>query len=769
MLIMTKQAHQVDGSVKQKAYTFLEKLAKDDAAPGLHIETIKSSVDKRVRTGRVDDKYRAVLFKLAGEHPAYVVYGIWMHDEAIEKARTAKFWMNPVNGIVEIVRAEAAAVPEADAVGEVPKADSGADRGVGAGAGADTHADHVEEAAPARDGVPAAAPGPDVHPATADPLLKVSVAELEGLGIEPGLARRAMRVTDDRAFGQLVESAPTWQSEALLALATGSSLDQVREELELDQAAAGSEANDADMIEALKRPASRMEFAPIDGVDELRRVIEEGDLGAWRVFLHPVQRTWVDKRTNGSFRLAGGAGTGKTVVVVHRARRLARTDPGCRIVLTTFTRNLADELKESLTRLDPGIQLAPGLGGDGVYVNGIDALASAVVRGAGARIATAVEKVLGAARTDVGGRLPRDLWRQVVQETSGLREQLGAAAKPQFLETEYELVVLPNRITTEAEYLRVRRPGRGVRLSRSARQAVWKAVERYREEEALQGCADFAEKAAIAAEYLNEVADREGRPADHVLVDEGQDLKPTHWMLVRALVGEHADDIFIAEDGHQRIYGQKLVLSHYGIATRGRSRKLTLNYRTTAENLRWATAILAGVEYDDLEGDEDGTDGYRSARHGMDPVVRRCSGFIEELDATAETLMRWIKEASGTGRAEAFAVLVRDRNQRDRVVSGLNERGVPAKAVDRGPATGKEPVVMTMHRAKGTEFTRVILFDADLTGADSSASRSYDFSDQDKADAQKRERSLLYVAASRARDELVVNAISGESSTEGRS
>lgn len=740
MLIMTKQAHQIDGSVKQKAYTFLEKLAKDDAAPGLHIEPIAGAVDKRVRTGRVDDKYRAVLFKLAGEHLAYVVYGIWVHDEAIEKARGAKFWMNPVNGIVEIVRAEVGAAPEVggaperDAVAEVAAVDSG-------------------------DGTTVLALAPDVHPAVSDPLLKVSVAELTGLGIESGLAQRAVRVTDDRVFAKLVESAPTWQSEALLALATGSSLDQVRDELELDRATEESEADDAELMEALNRPASRMEFAPIDGVDELRRVIEEGDLGAWRVFLHPVQRTWVDKRTNGSFRLAGGAGTGKTVVVVHRARRLARTDPGCRIVLTTFTRNLADELKGSLKRLDPGIPLASGLGDDGVYVNGIDALASAVVRRAGAGIASAVEKVLGAARTDVSGRLPRDLWRQVVQETSGLREQLGAAAKPQFLETEYELVVLPNRITTEAEYLRVRRPGRGVRLSRSARQAVWKAVERYREEEALQGCADFAEKAAIAAEYLNEVAEVEGRWADHVLVDEGQDLKPTHWMLVRALVGEHADDIFIAEDGHQRIYGQKLVLSHYGIATRGRSRKLTLNYRTTAENLRWATAILAGVEYDDLDGEEDGTDWYRSARHGVEPVVRRCSGFIEELDVTAEVLRRWTDEAGQSGRAEAFAVLVRDRNQRDRVVAGLNERGVQAKAVDRGPASGKEPVVMTMHRAKGTEFTKVILFDADLTGEDSSATRSYDFSDQDKADARKRERSLLYVAASRARDELAVMTV----------
>ncbi len=751
LLIMTKQANHIDGSVKQKAFTFLEKLAKDDAAPGLHIEPINGAADKRVRTGRVDDKYRAVLFKLAGSQPAYVVYGIWVHDEAIEKARTTRFWMNPVNGVAEIIQAEA------------PAEEGTPSSVVGPGVVS------AQEAVPGPEPATPVPPRPETTasvteavPRPLKPLLGVSVAELTELGIEPRLAQRAVRLTDDVAFGHLVESAPTWQSEALLALATGSSPEQVREELELESAVEGSravsETSDAELFEALKRPASRMEFAEIDGVDELRRVIEEGDFGAWRVFLHPVQRTWVSKRTNGSFRLTGGAGTGKTVVTVHRARRLARAEPGGRIVLTTFTRNLADELEASLKRLDPGVRLTSDLGDYGIYVNGIDALAAAVIRRAGARIGHAVEKVLGAGRADLNGPFSKNLWGQVIRETPGLEEQLGRAAKPQFLEAEYEMVVLPNRITRESDYLRVRRPGRGVRLSRPARQAVWRAVERYREEEALRGCADFAEKAAIAAEYLNSVVGDEGRLADHVLVDEGQDLGPTRWQLVRALVGERPDDIFIAEDGHQRIYGQKLVLSHYGIATRGRTRKLTLNYRTTAENLRWATAMLEGVEYDDLDGDEDTVNGYRSARHGVAPVVRRCSGLAEELDFTAETLRRWNDEAVRNGRSQVLAVLVRDANTRNQVVSGLNERGVPAQGVDRNAVKDNVPVVMTMHRAKGTEFTKVVLFGVNLLGEDARAVYGYDFSEEDEEDARKRERSLLYVAASRARDELVVMA-----------
>ena len=82
--------------------------------------------------------------------------------------------------------------------------------------------------------------------------------------------------------------------------------------------------------------------------------------------------------------------------------------------------------------------------------------------------------------------------------------------------------------------------------------------------------------------------------ADHVLVDEGQDLGPAHWQLLRALVGEHADDLFIAEDSHQRIYGQRVVLSQFGIRIVGRSQRLTLNYRTTAQNLAYAITVLEG-------------------------------------------------------------------------------------------------------------------------------------------------------------------------------
>ncbi len=173
--------------------------------------------------------------------------------------------------------------------------------------------------------------------------------------------------------------------------------------------------SDQELLDSFDHPSAQMGFAKLAGADELRRVITGGDFSAWRVFLHPQQRTWVRGDWKGPYRISGGAGTGKTVVVLHRARRLAVEDPGAPIVVTTFTTNLAAELSRSLERLDPDLRFADALGAPGLHVKGIDALARAVVQSAGADVSEAVAAVLGVGRTDIGGRTDTDAaWRQAV-------------------------------------------------------------------------------------------------------------------------------------------------------------------------------------------------------------------------------------------------------------------------------------------------------------------------------------------------------------------
>ena len=714
IIIMSKPASKLEPSLRKKAYAFLEKLAEDDTSLGLHIEPIAHSADDKVRTGRVDQSFRAVLFRIPGKgEPAYVFYGIWPHDDAIAVAKKTRLTWNPVNGVTELTTV----APEPDV---------------------------MYPAAPAAP----AAPAPLLVSLGLDRKALVDI-----LGIDETLAARALAAVDENALMTLAENAVEWQGLALLDLATGSSVAEVQDKLSLGApSVSGAATEDDRLIEGLRHPAAQMSFAWIENNAELRRVIEGGDFGAWRVFLHPEQRKYAERSYSGPFRLSGGAGTGKTVVLLHRARMLARRSPDSRVLLTTFTTNLADQLRTDLGRLDPGLPYAAGLAEPGISVYGIDALASAVLRRAGTEIAADAEAVLGTATAQVSGRTPGTAWRDTVDAAGGA---LPAPLRSiQFLTAEYAQIVLPNRITSREAYYKVRRPGRGVALDRAKRAAVWDVIEAYRAQARIAGSVDFAEAATIAGAHLRRVASTQGVfVADHVLVDEGQDLGPAHWQLMRALVGEHADDLFIAEDSHQRIYGQRIVLSQFGIRIVGRSQRLTLNYRTTAQNLAYAINVLRGGKYVDLEDAAESSAAYRSARSGPVPRLIPCATLSEELDKAADLIRSWVAE---TDAPETIAVLVREQRQRDRVVTGLAERGVTIRAVDREHIKPGQPVVMTMHRAKGTEFSKILLFGVDQ-GAIPRPLRDEQYAEDAWADALLRERSLLYVAATRARDELALS------------
>lgn len=774
-IVMTKVASKLDPSVKKKAYAFLEKLAEDDTLPGLHIEPLNHSADPRVRTGRVDQFYRAVLFKIPnGGDTTYVFHGIWPHDDAITVAQATVLRVNPVNGVAEIRTVQPAATPPPAPTGApspptVPGSTPAPDASVPASTSlpAPGPADQAPTSAPSPTSAsipspPAAtAPAPGAAPAPAPettPVLHrhgLTTAVLtDQLGIDPDLAERALAALDDDQLLTVAADAVEWQGLVLIDLASGHPVADIEEKFQLHRPAEHltqpPASEEEELVRGLQRPAAQISFTYIDGSEELRRVIEGGDFGAWRVFLHPEQRTYARRSYNGPFRLSGGAGTGKTVVILHRARTLARRTPGARILLTTFTTNLAEALRTDLRRLDPDLPITTRPGEPGIHVAGIDALASAVLRHPRDDLEPDTEAVLGAGGVQLSGRMSTNPWREALDTAgSALPENLRSEA---FLATEYATVVLPHRITTREQYLRVRRPGRGVALDRARRAAVWDVVAAARAAARVRGSIDFVEASAIAATHLDRTAPTAGRLFDLVLVDEAQDLAPTHWQLLRALVDEHPDDLFIAEDSHQRIYGRRVVLGQYGIRIVGRSRRLTLNYRTTAQNLQYALRILQGADYLDLEEGTDTTGDYRSARTGPAPRILPCSSISDELRTAADTIAAWVRD---TTAPETIAVLVRDRWQRDRVAAGLAERGVQIRAVDREPIKPGQPVVLTMHRAKGTEFSRVLLYGISSDSIPA-AMREQRYSEDAWADALLRERSLVYVAATRARDELAV-------------
>ncbi|MDR0595058.1 MAG: AAA family ATPase [Bifidobacteriaceae bacterium] len=605
----------------------------------------------------------------------------------------------------------------------------------------------------------AAAAGPPAAPAAQSAATGPSWLERRGfhanglvaqLGLPQDVAARAMAVATEDGLVTLAELEEGWIADVLLDLAAETPLSEIVAKLELNAPASQAETEDDRLIEALQTTAAKAQFAFIDHQDELRRVIEGGDFGRWRVFLHPEQRRYATQSYSGPFRLTGAAGTGKTVVLVHRAKTLINRDPSARVVMTTFTRNLSDALRESLADLDHTIPLVK-FGEPGVCAFGVDALVAAVLKLAGTGIAEAVGTVLGHPRADIQARTNKKAWSDVIDVALAILPP--EIANDAFFQSEYATVVLPRRITNLDQYLLVRRPGRGIGLNRDKRKAVWDVMASYRAQARVLGAVDFPEAAAIAAAWLET---RDGEPlANHILIDEGQDLSAPQWQFLRALAPEAANDLFTAEDAHQRIYGQRIILGHCNIRTVGRSRRLTLNYRTTAQNLRAAMKTLEGGDYRDMENDDEPVEiaGYRSARTGPEPVVITVSTRDEESNETAQRIQGWL--AADSSAPETIAVLVHDQRSRDRMVEDLAARDIPARGVDREKPKPGKVLVMTMHRAKGLEFSRVVIAGHGAwPGCFKGLIKDWDSSLQDEADL--RERSLVYVAMTRARDELVV-------------
>ncbi|MGW5317722.1 3'-5' exonuclease [Nocardia thailandica] len=718
----------LDGAVKNSIFRYLERVGSDDSVPGLGIESLPGAVDPRVRTGQVDDEHRVIMFRIEDRlgDPTYIYLGTWHNEKATELAAQSTLRVNQVNGVLEGI--------------------------VGA---LDGHDDRRKRTVvPDRSGklTELAARAPAGYLARAGHTLGQLT---DRLGLDATLAAAALGAPDREAIQVAAQDSPvTWQHNAVLELAAGRSIDDVRDSLGFTDRPVDPTLDENDQIlAALAHPATKMQFTLVDDTDELRRVIEEGDFKAWRTFLHPNQRRFVERENRGAFRLSGGAGTGKTVVALHRARFLARRDPEARIVVTTFNKTLAKTLADDLRALDPAVTLADKPGERGVFVAGVDRLAAAVI-GRRRDLEPSLTAVFGPTawtrhhlrrRSDAG-------WTEAVQAAGADLET--RLRHPSFLAAEYVNIVLGHRVTAREEYLRVPRAGRGVRLTRPQRAAVWQVFEEYRRAGRSGGLLSFPEVLAVAAADLRVRAGSGEYIADHVIVDEAQDLHATHWSLLRALVAEGPDDLFIAEDSHQRIYGQPVVLSRLGINIRGgRSAKLTLNYRTTAQNLQFAVGILDGADFRDLEEGAESTAGYTSARLGPDPELVECPTAMAELQVVADRIKLWMdRDQVDPGD---IAVLTRAQNDRDQMARALAERGVAAEVLDNKLPTGGKAVVLTMHRAKGMEFRCVILAGVDCEHVPSQA-QLRGVPEEELAEAQQRERSLLYVAASRARDQLVV-------------
>jgi hypothetical protein len=685
----------LDKSVQSAVESAISKFAEHTYA-GLHLEKLHHSRDDRIRTIRVDSMWRGVV--LAPETgDTYCLITVLPHDKANAYATSHRFSVNQALGVLE-VRDEEALQQIQPSLQAVAEAD---DKRLFAG---------------------------------------VSDADLAHLGVDAQILPVVRLLSSDAHLEALQPMLPDAQYAALYALACGMTVQEAWSEVaQLLPAEVPPESVDSDdLVSAMERTPGQVSF--VSGQEELQRILAH-PFAAWRTFLHPSQRKIARKIAySGPAQVTGGAGTGKTVTVLHRAAFLAgRTgepapansaalgEAGPSILLTTFTRNLADALDTQLRLLveNPAVRSR-------VEVLNVDRLAYRIVRQA--RGTPAI----------IDGRALRQRWAEAAADG-------GLAFTPVFLEHEWEQVVLAQDLRTEQAYLTCLRAGRGHPLTKAQRRQVWRAIEGVCGELTAAGQSTHFQLANEATHLLRKTGQT---LYQHVIVDEAQDLHPAQWRLLRAAVPAGANDLFVAADPHQRIYRSRVSLASLGIQVRGRSRRLTVNYRTTQEILAWTVPLLGPAPVTGLDDQADTLLGYRSPMHGRRPEVRKAATRAEELTALIERVRTWLDsgiEPHAIGVAARATRMARDARDE------LKAAGIPTVSL-ASQGTKKAVRTGTMHGMKGLEFQAVAVIGVEQSMVPALAAVTSAREDPlTNAQDIQRERCLLFVACTRARDHLYVS------------
>ncbi|MBT9611897.1 MAG: ATP-dependent helicase [Burkholderiales bacterium] len=552
--------------------------------------------------------------------------------------------------------------------------------------------------------------------APAKPLLfaHVSDDELLGYGV-PAEWLADVRQANEDSILDLADHLPGEAAEALLDLATGVTPQVIK------PAAIG--------VDPFAHPDAQRRFRVMSNVEELARALDY-PWEKWTVFLHPAQRQWVERDYSGPARVSGAAGTGKTIVALHRAVFLTRTYPDSRVLLTTFSDTLADALRAKLRRL---ISNEPHLG-ERLEVHSMNAI--------GQRL---YESNFGKANL-----ASREMVRQVLGEVASKVD--GNKFSQQFLLTEWEQIVDAWQLGTWDAYRDVKRLGRKTRLPEQQRRALWSIFEQARSGLKARKLITHAEMFSRLASHL---ADSKHPPFDFAVVDESQDIDVPQLRFLAALGGGRPNSLFFAGDLGQRIFQQAFSWKALGVDIRGRSRTLHINYRTSHQ-IRMQADQLLGPELSDVDGNTEERRGTVSVFNGPAPAIQILSTPDEEIKVVA----RWLSDRRDEGiKPHEIGVFVRSAAELDRARGAVEGAGFPYKVLDEHVETTSGYVsISTMHLAKGLEFRTVVVMACDDEIIPSQERIETVADDADLEEVYNTERHLLYVACTRARDHLLVTS-----------
>ncbi|GLE95994.1 DNA helicase [Pseudomonas aeruginosa] len=540
--------------------------------------------------------------------------------------------------------------------------------------------------------------------------------ELLSYGVPPEWLADVNQATEDSLL-TLADHLPAEAAEALLELATGGK-PRIPDFL-------------AEQKNPFDHPDAQRRFRVMADVEELQRALD-CPWEKWTVFLHPEQRQLVERDYSGPARVSGSAGTGKTVVALHRAAVLVRANPEARVLLTTFSDTLANALQAKLKWL---LSNEPRLA-ERIDVYSLEAIGLRLYK-------SRIGAVSVASREQI-----RSLIDAASQVVGGHKFSL------HFLLTEWEQVVDSWQLKGWEAYRDVARLGRKTRLPEAQRKVLWSIFERVQIELKALNLVTMSE---VFTTLAAKVAESGKVIFDHAIVDEAQDIGVAHLRFLAAIGGSRPNALFFAGDLGQRIFQQPFSWKSLGVDVRGRSRTLRINYRTSHQ-IRLQADRLLGPTVTDVDGITEDRSDTVSIFNGPQPTVHVLRTVRDEIESVAT----WIRARAQAGYVpHEFGVFVRSAAQVDRASQAVAAAGLPFKVLDEHVDTEIGYVsIGTMHLAKGLEFRAVVVMACDDEVIPLQERIETVGDDADLQEVYDTERHLLYVACTRARDELVVTSVS---------
>lgn len=660
----------LDGVGSRLAGEAALKIMENPKNPGFKMHRVDKGKDANFWSARVNDDLRLILYQHVGD---FIVCYVDRHDAAYRWAESRYFEPHEVTGAAQfVVIPELIREPESEV------------------------------------GNPVQAPRPFANLREDELLLH---------GVPRAHLALVKEATEESFYDSLMVALPEEAAEALVHFIVEGVLPRPQ-----------TPAPDAKKNPFTHRDAKRR-FKLVEDEAELESALD-GDWEAWKVFLHPTQQDVVDRHYSGPARVTGAAGTGKTVVALHRAARTVKQDPTAQVLLTTFSKTLASRLRHSLVvLLGEG---APEL--DRIRVDNLHGFAAETwtkVNGKKFKLSVVPDR--------------EPLMREALTRLGADEAGIGSVI------AEWNAIVNDEGVTSWDRYRVVSRAGRGASFNLAQRQQMWRVLEVLTTELAATGAVTAEQSCYWASEHFESV----GSPFTHVIADEVQDFGPAELRLLAALAGE-SNQLFLTGDIGQRIYKGKTSFRGSGIELRGRSTRLTLNYRTT-QQIRTLADSFMPKRLEDLDEEDSESRSSISLLQGQKPEIIAAANPTREIECATQ----WLQTQLSRGyKTIDIAIFARTKKLlEDRAIPIVRKLGLTEHYLTEGePRLDKRISMTTMHNAKGLEFKVVLLVGVEakyvpnqyVLGLKDDAAERQSFIDQ--------ERNLLYVACTRAREQLLITS-----------